>query len=111
MSDWLDQNDVSSLKGVGPALAQKLARLGIHNLQDILFHLPFRYEDRTKVTPIGAIQAGDSVVIEGKVVACDIAFGRRRSLLAHFQDSTGTIALRFFHFSKPQQTSLKMPHF
>ena len=111
MSDWLDQNDVSSLKGVGPALAQKLARLGIHNLQDILFHLPFRYEDRTKVTPIGAIQAGDSVVIEGKVVACDIAFGRRRSLLAHFQDSTGTIALRFFHFSKPQQTSLKNASF
>jgi ATP-dependent DNA helicase RecG len=103
----LDQARVESLKGVGPALAGKLARIGISNLQDVLFHLPLRYEDRTRITPIGAAQLGSTIVIEGQVVACEIAFGKRRSLLAYVQDNTGTIALRFYHFSKAQQNNLK----
>ena len=81
-------------------------RLGIATLQDILFHLPLRYEDRTRVTPILAIGIGETVVIEGEIVSCEIAYGRRRSLLAYLQDSTGRIALRFFHFSKAQQRNL-----
>jgi ATP-dependent DNA helicase RecG len=106
MPDTLDQENVISLPGIGPALADKLGRLGIHTLQDVLFHLPLRYEDRTKLTPIGALQPGTTALIEGKVVACDVAFGRRRSLLAMIQDSTGTLAIRFFHFSKAQQNNL-----
>lgn len=96
-----------TLKGVGPALEKKLARLGIHNLQDIIFHLPFRYEDRTRVTPAGAARPGESGVFEGEVVACDITYGRRRSLLAILQDGTGRIGLRFYHFSKAQHQNLK----
>ncbi len=98
---------VTTLKGVGPALAKKLAKLGIESVQDVLFHLPFRYEDRTRITPIGTVRPGESYVLEGEIVACDIAFGRRRSLLAYMQDSTGKIALRFYHFSKAQQNNLK----
>lgn len=107
MSGALADTDISTLKGVGPALAQKLNRLGIENLQDILFHLPFRYEDRTRVTPIGAARPGDAGVFEGRIVACDVTYGRRRSLLAFLQDDTGKIGLRFYHFSKAQHHNLK----
>jgi ATP-dependent DNA helicase RecG len=100
--------DVTSLKGVGPALGKKLARLGIETIQDVLFHLPFRYEDRTQVTPIGASRPGESYVLEGEIVACEVAYGRRRSLLAYLQDSTGKIGLRFYHFSKAQHQNLKI---
>ena len=102
----LDKSAVDSLKGIGPALAGKLAKIGVHTLQDVLFHLPFRYEDRTRITPIAAATPGKTVVLEGEIIACDIAFGRRRSLLAYLQDSTGRIALRFFHFTKAQQNNL-----
>jgi len=99
--------DVTSLKGVGPALGKKLAKLGIQTVQDILFHLPFRYEDRTQITPIGASRPGESYVLQGEIVACEVAYGRRRSLLAYLQDNTGKIGLRFYHFSKAQHQNLK----
>ena len=99
--------DVTSLKGVGPALGKKLAKLGIQTVQDILFHLPFRYEDRTQITPIGASRPGESYVLQGEIVACEVAYGRRRSLLAYLQDNTGKIGLRFYHFSKVQHQNLK----
>lgn len=102
----LDKYPVDSLKGIGPALAGKLAKIGVHTLQDVLFHLPFRYEDRTRITPIAAATPGKTVVLEGEIIASDIAFGRRRSLLAYLQDGTGRIALRFFHFTKAQQNNL-----
>ena len=100
MTTSFDQAHVHTLKGVGPALSEKLQKIGIVTLQDVLFHLPLRYEDRTKVTSIGAAQPGEFLVLEGTVVSCDVAFGRRRSLLAYVQDGTGTIGLRFYHFSK-----------
>ena len=101
----LDKYPVDSLKGIGPALAGKLAKIGVHTLQDVLFHLPFRYEDRTRITPIAAATPGKTVVLEGEIIASDIAFGRRRSLLAYLQDANGGIALRFFHFTKAKQNN------
>ena len=103
----LDQSLVTTLKGVGPALGEKLAKLNIRTVADLIFHLPLRYEDRTRITPIGAVQAGNTVVLEGQIVASDVTFGRRRSLLAYLQDDTGKIALRFFHFSNAQKDALK----
>ena len=102
----LDRVELTALKGVGKALAEKLAKLGLHNLQDLLFHLPLRYMDRTRVTPIGALQPQSTVVIEGEIKAADVVFGRRRSLVAKLQDSTGTVTLRFFHFNQAQKQSL-----
>jgi ATP-dependent DNA helicase RecG len=106
MSDHLDQISVSTLKGVGPRLQEKLAQLSIHTVQDLLFHLPLRYQDRTRITPIGAVRLGSDVVIEGKVLAADIVFGRRRSLVCRLQDGSGTTTLRFFHFSGAQKQQL-----
>lgn len=102
----LDKIPVRELKGVGPKMAEKLASLGIHAIQDLLFHLPLRYQDRTRITPIGALQPGTDAVIEGEVRAADVVFGRRRSLVCRVQDQTGTVTLRFFHFSAAQKDNL-----
>lgn len=103
----LDQIPVTQLKGVGTQLAGKLAKLGINTIQDILFHLPLRYLDRTRITPIGSVQPNTDVVIEGEVRGCDLVYGRRRSLMCRLQDNTGIITLRFFHFSNAQRENLK----
>lgn len=103
----LDSLGVETLSGVGPDLASKLHRLGLFNLQDLLFHLPLRYIDRTQITPIGAIQPLTEVVIEGEIRASDVVFGRRRSLVCRIQDHSGVITLRFFHFNRAQQERLK----
>ena len=105
-SPTLDRVAVTALHGVGPRLAEKLAGLSIHTVQDLLFHLPLRYQDRTRITPIGALQPGADAVIEGEVRAADIVFTRRRSLICRLQDGTGTVSLRFFHFSAAQKQQL-----
>lgn len=106
MSDPLHNISVLQLKGVGPRLRDKLTNCGIKTVQDLLFHLPLRYQDRTRITPIGAVRLGDDVVIEGSVAGADIVFGRRRSLVCRLQDGTGTTTLRFFHFSAAQKQQL-----
>ena len=104
----LDKASIDNLRGVGPQLSLKLNKLGLYSIQDLLFHLPLRYIDRTKITPIGGVQPQTEVVIEGEVRASDVVFGRRRSLVCRIQDNTGTTTLRFFHFNKAQQERLKV---
>lgn len=104
--DSLADQSVSVLKGVGPKSAERLARLGIQSVQDLLFHLPLRYQDRTRVVPIGSLRPGDQAVIEATVDHADIRFGRRRSLLVQVSDGSGSLVLRFFHFSAAQKQNL-----
>jgi len=106
MADALGQISIAELKGIGPAQSQKLSRLNLYTLQDLMLHLPHRYEDRTRLTPIVNLVPDQGAVIEGDVVHTQIQFGRRRSLLVTLRDDTGQIAIRFFHFSKAQQLSL-----
>jgi len=92
-------------------MAEKLARLNLHRLQDVLFHLPLRYEDRTKTVAIGSLYHSARVVIEGVVEHSAISFSRsgrqrRRMLMVHLADTSGAIKLRFFNFSKAQQETL-----
>ena len=97
----------TALSGVGPSLAAKLGKLGLNTVQDILFHLPARYLDRTRIIPIAQLQLNTSVVIEGTVCSSQVQFGRRRSLLVMLEDETGRIGLRFFHFNNAQKDQLK----
>jgi len=97
---------ITALKGIGPKLAEKLVRLGLRTVQDVLFHLPFRYEDRTRLTPIGALAPGCAALIAGTVELSDIAYGRRRSLVVRVADGTGHVHLRFFYFNAVQQKNL-----
>ena len=92
-------------QGVSSALAPKLARLGVEQPQDILFVLPARYEDRTRVLPIGALQPGMRAVVEGEVLLAQIVFRRRRSLLVRLADGAGALTLRFFYFTNAQRES------
>ncbi|WP_079203884.1 ATP-dependent DNA helicase RecG [Pseudomonas sp. CC6-YY-74] len=98
---------VTALKGVGAALAEKLAKVGLETLQDVLFHLPLRYQDRTRIVPIGELRPGQDAVVEGTVAGADVLMGRRRSLLVRLQDGSGTLSLRFYHFSQAQKEGLK----
>jgi ATP-dependent DNA helicase RecG len=102
-----ERQPLSALKGVGPKMAQKYQRLGLQTVQDVLFHLPFRYQDRTRVVPIGEARPGQSVVIEGKVELAEAVFRGRRNLLVRISDGTGFLTLRFFHFSSAQQANFK----
>jgi len=102
----LDDIDVTALKGVGKALAETLVKLGIHSLQDLLFHLPHRYEDRTRVIPMGQLRIGDVGVVEGEVMKADLVMGRRRSLQVTLKDSSGFLVMRFFHFNAAQKNQL-----
>ena len=104
----LGQSPVTDLKNVGAKMAEKLAKLSIHSVQDLLFHLPLRYLDRTRVTPIGTLQSNVHCVIEGEVTLSDVIVGRRRSLAVRIQDGTGTITLRFYHFNAAQKNILKI---
>jgi ATP-dependent DNA helicase RecG len=97
---------VTHLKGVGPNLAARLANLGIHTVLDLLFHLPMRYQDRTRLTAIGGLQQGTDVVIEGLIAGSAVMFGKRRSLMVKVQDGTGVMSLRFYHFSAAQKNAL-----
>ena len=97
---------VRSLKGVGPRVLEKLARLGIHSIDDLLLHLPLRYQDRTRVVPIGSLRAGDDAVIEGEVLLTEVKFGKRATLLSRVADGTGSITLRFYHFNAQQKEAL-----
>lgn len=107
-AESFEYQSVIVLKGVGPAVAEKLKKLEIYNIQDVLFHLPMRYEDRTKITPLGCLQLGQQALVEGVVDHSEVKFGGRgrRSLLCYLSDNTGAIVLRFFHFSKAQQSNL-----
>ncbi|MGB5200477.1 MAG: OB-fold nucleic acid binding domain-containing protein, partial [Sedimenticolaceae bacterium] len=102
----LAETPVTALKGVGPKSAERLHRLGIESVQDLLFHLPIRYQDRTRVVPIGSLRPGDQAVIQGEVELAEVRFGRRRSLLVRLVDGSGGITLRFFHFSAAQQANM-----
>lgn len=99
---------LEALRGVGPKLAERLRAYGIGNVEDLLFHLPLRYQDRTRVIPIGALQDGAEVAVEGEIALVgSTAGGRRRALLVTLGDGTGLLSLRFFHFSQAQQNALR----
>ncbi|GMR16362.1 MAG: ATP-dependent DNA helicase RecG [Gammaproteobacteria bacterium] len=100
-------NSLLNLKGVGPRVAEKLQRLDIHNQNDLLFHLPLRYQDRSHIYPIGSLRAGAECQIQGEVQLSEIKYGRGRMLLTRLADGTGFITLRFFHFSNAQKNQLK----
>ncbi|MGB5443146.1 MAG: ATP-dependent DNA helicase RecG [Gammaproteobacteria bacterium] len=106
-SDQLDKLPVTLLKGVGPRVAKRLERLGIRTVQDVLFHLPMRYEDRTRVMPMGSLRHGQHVVVQGEVDLAEVRFGRRRSLLVRISDGSGALTLRFFHFSAAQKAGFE----
>ena len=98
---------VSALPGVGPALVAALARLGLERVQDLWFHLPLRYEDRTRITAIADLRVGERAQVEGVVEAVERGFRYRPQLKVAIGDaSQHTLLLRFFHFNRAQAEQL-----
>lgn len=98
---------VTRLKGVGPKLAEKLQRLQIRTVQDVLFHLPLRYQDRTREYAIAHLNPGMEAACSGVVRSTDVLFRGRRMLVCTITDGTAELGLRFFHFNQQQQDSLR----
>ncbi len=101
-----EQRPITALRGVGAALAERLRRLGVEQVQDLLFVLPQRYEDRTRIAAIGSLVPGTRASVEGEVQLTEVAFRGRRQLLSRISDGSGFLTLRFFHFSAAQQSGL-----
>jgi len=99
---------LSSLKGVGPSMTTKLAKIGLVSVQDLLFHLPLRYEDRTRVTTIRDCLVGTHTNIIGEITNSQITHGKRRMLVVTLNDGTGSVQLCFFSFSASQKNSLSV---
>ncbi|GAB2662222.1 ATP-dependent DNA helicase RecG [Arenimonas aestuarii] len=94
---------VSTLPGVGPKVAEKLAARGIETLQDLWLHLPLRYEDRTRIEAIAMLRPGQPAQVLARVEAVERSFRYRPMLrVAIGDESHGTLVLRFFHFGKAQ---------
>jgi len=95
------------LRGVGPALAATLERLHLYRVEDLLFLLPLRYEDRTHLSRIGSLRPGSRRLFSGEVLLAETVYRGRRSLLVRIDDGSGQITLRFFYFSRKQQAQFK----
>ena len=98
---------LTALAGVGPALAKKLERLNLQRVEDLLFLLPLRYEDRTQLVRLGALVAGERCLVTGEVLLAETAYRGRRNLLVRISDGSGQLTLRFFHFSRSQQAQFQ----
>ncbi len=102
LTEGLHRVPLTVLKGVGPKLQERLAKLGLVTVQDMLLHLPLRYEDRSRIYPIAALQAGTTATVIARVVKAEIVYGRRRMLKVKVQDASGGLNLVFFQFSAAQ---------
>ncbi|MBV4414339.1 ATP-dependent DNA helicase RecG [Enterobacteriaceae bacterium YMB-R22] len=102
----LDAIALSSLTGVGASQSEKLAKIGLHTVQDLLLHLPLRYEDRTQLYAIGKLLPGMYATVEGEVLNCTVTFGRRRMMVCQVSDGSGILTMRFFNFNAAMKNSL-----
>ncbi|PSV45669.1 ATP-dependent DNA helicase RecG [Photobacterium indicum] len=97
---------LTELSGVGAKMAEKLEKVGLTSVQDLLFHLPLRYEDRTRIWPIAQAMPGQHIAVQGEVLNNSITFGKRRMLTVRIADDSGSATLRFFNFNAAMQNSL-----
>ncbi|MCL4746164.1 MAG: ATP-dependent DNA helicase RecG [Burkholderiaceae bacterium] len=100
-------NGVVAGAGVGVAdQSAKLRKLGIEREDGLVLHLPLRYEDLTRVTPIRELRAGELAQVEGEVVRSEVSGRGRRTLVVELRDASATLTLRFFHFYPSQRAQL-----
>jgi ATP-dependent DNA helicase RecG len=101
------ESPLTALRGIGPALARKLERLDLYRVEDLLFLLPLRYEDRTQMIKLGALEIGMRCLVSGEVLLAETVYRGRRNLLVRISDGSGQATLRFFHFSRQQQAQFQ----
>ncbi|UUM28558.1 ATP-dependent DNA helicase RecG [Acinetobacter colistiniresistens] len=99
---------VQQLQGVGAAAATLLEKLHIFSTDDLLFHLPRDYEDRSTIIPMNQLVVGRSYLLEGEVRSVDFPPGKKKSLAALLQDDFGKVTLRFYHIYKGLTDRIQM---
>lgn len=99
---------LSEIKSFSKPLISNLAKLGIHNTQDLLLHLPLRYIDETRIVSIRDLRLADSVQVQGKIVFAEVSYKPRKALIARLEDDSGQLTLRFLHFYPSQISALKI---
>ena len=99
---------VQQLQGVGAAAATLLEKLHIFSTDDLLFHLPRDYEDRSTIIPMNQLVVGRSYLLEGEVRSVDFPPGKKKSLAALLQDDFGKVTLRFYHIYKGLTDRIKI---
>ncbi len=104
------KHPIQNIRGVGPKIADTLSNLGIYQVEDAVFHLPYKYEDRTNLTPIGDAPYETPLLIEGEIVKSTVVFRSRRMLITEIFDGTGRLTMRMFHFALAQHKNLKEGH-
>ena len=91
-------DSIISINGLGPKAQEKLNAIGIYNLEHLLFHLPHRYQNKTKITKLNQAQVGDEILIELTIDRIEEVPTRQRQLLCYLSDNDNrTLLLRFFH--------------
>lgn len=108
MSDHILQLPLTHFKGIGSKLKEKLGQMGVKTLEDVLFHFPLRYQDRTKLSVIGELREGMDAYVQGTIRAAGVTRGRRSTLIVKIEDSTGLVTLRFFHFRRAQVLQMRV---
>ena len=101
----LNKMPVTVLKGVGPKMAERLAKIGLNSVADVLFHLPLHYQDRTRLYPISELKDGMQVCVQGSVISCNVQMARRRILKCKISDGSGSITMNFFNFYASQKNA------
>ncbi|MFQ1008600.1 ATP-dependent DNA helicase RecG [Gilliamella apicola] len=94
------------LSGIGSSLEKKFHTLGIDTIQDLLFHFPLRYEDRSSSCAIGDVAIGEHTTIEGCIIKTEVILKRKQMLVCHIQDESGIAILRFMNFNAGIKASL-----
>jgi ATP-dependent DNA helicase RecG len=99
---------LGEIKSFSKPLVANLAKLGVHNVQDLLLHLPLRYIDETRIVPIRDLRLGDSAQVQGEIVHAEVTYKLRKALIARLEDASGQLTLRFLHFYPSQINALKV---
>ena len=98
----------SSVLKITPSLAEKLAKAGVRNDQDILLHMPLRYEDETRITPVADLRLGEFAQAQVTVIEHEVKFRPRRQLVVTTQDAAGEVlVLRYVNFYSSQLAAFK----
>tara|TARA_B100000614_G_scaffold92152_1_gene83321 strand:- start:5333 stop:7396 length:2064 start_codon:yes stop_codon:yes gene_type:complete len=98
----MDQASLLDLKGIGQKGLIKLNKIGINSIEDLLFHLPIRYNDKTKLFKISDLEPGKKLLFEGRIEKANVIFFKKRMFVVRISDDTGSVQLRFFYFNKSQ---------
>lgn len=94
----LDTISLTSLHGIGASQSEKMRKIGLNTVQDLLLHFPLRYEDHTRLYQIKDLLPGTTATITGEILQTKVVFGRKRMMTCLISDGTGNLTLRFFFF-------------